>query len=162
MTSSNPPFAVAAGDGPSMQTPTDDRMTVKAHSGNTSGLLTVLELENEPKHGPALHIHRREDEVWYVLEGQFRFLVGDEHYRLSKGGMAFGPRGTPHCFQNIGDGPGRLLIICTPAGVERFFEEFAARGASSPRATDPEYLVEIGHAHGVDFIGPPLALSHPL
>ncbi len=161
MTHSIPPFAVAAGDGPSMQTPTDDRVTIKGHSGNTSGLLTVLELENESMHGPALHVHQREDELWYVLEGKFRFMVGDEHYRLSKGGMAFGPRGTPHCFQNIGDGPGRLLIICTPAGVERFFEAFAAR-RSSPGPTDPEYLAEIGHVHGVDFIGPPLALSHPL
>jgi hypothetical protein len=40
--------------------------------------------------------------------------------------MAFGPRGTPHCFQNIGDNPGRLLVITTPSGLERFFEQFAA------------------------------------
>lgn len=162
MTSSISPFAVAAGDGPSMPTPTADRVTVKGRSDNTNGLLTVLELETEPMRGPALHVHQREDEIWYVLEGKFRFMAGDEHYRLSKGGMAFGPRGTPHCFQNIGDGPGRLLIICTPAGVERFFEAFAARTSSAPGPTDPEVLAGIGHVYGVEFIGPPLALSHPL
>ena len=55
-----------------------------------------------------------------------------------------------------------MLIICTPAGIERFFEAFAARRSSSPDPTDPENLAEIGHLYGVDFIGPPLALSHPL
>jgi mannose-6-phosphate isomerase-like protein (cupin superfamily) len=145
-----------------MLTPTDDRVTIKGHSSNARGVLTVLELENTPMHGPASHVHHREDEIWYVLEGEFRFMVGDEHYRLSKGGMAFGPRDTPHCFQNIGGGPGRLLIICTPAGVERFFQEFAAKKSSSPVPTDPGFLAEIGHGYGVDFVGPPLAVSHPL
>ena len=45
--------------------------------------------------------------------------------RASTGGMAFGPRGTPHCFQNIGDASGRLLVITTPSGLERFFEQSA-------------------------------------
>ena len=55
-----------------------------------------------------------------------------------------------------------LAACCTPAGVERFFEAFAAGRSSSPGPTHPDYLAEIGHAHGVDFVGPPLALSHPL
>lgn len=162
MTSSIPPFAVAAGEGPSVLTPTDDRVTIKGRSSHTGGLLTVLEVETEPLRGPAVHVHHREDEIWYVLEGTFRFMAGEEHYRLSKGGMAFGPRGTPHCFQNIGDRPGRLLIICTPAWIERFFEAFAVGRSPSPGPTDPEYLAEIGTGCGLDFIGPPLALSHPL
>lgn len=155
-------FAVAAGDGPSMQTPTDDLLTIKANAGNTNNLLTILELQNEPMHGPPMHVHHREEEVWYVLDGEFRFMVGDEHYRLSTGGMAFGPRDIPHCFQNIGDGPGRLLLVCTPAGVEGFFEEFAEKRSSLPSPASAEFLSELGHGYGVDFIGPPLAISHPL
>ena len=56
-----------------------------------------------PKQGPALHTHLREDELWYVIEGDFRFKAGDAMLRASTGGMAFGPRGMPHAFQNIGD-----------------------------------------------------------
>lgn len=60
-----------------------------------------------------------------MIEGDFWFKAGDAMLRASTGGMAFGPRGTPHCFQNIGDTPGRLLVITTPSGLERFFEQFA-------------------------------------
>jgi mannose-6-phosphate isomerase-like protein (cupin superfamily) len=68
-------------------------VTIKAQTRNTNGSLTVLEFVHPPKAGPALHLHFREDEVWYVLEGDYRFKVGDAMFRLSEGGMAFGPRG---------------------------------------------------------------------
>ena len=89
-------------------TPTGDTVLIKATTAQTNGSLTVLELLIGPKQGPALHTHLREDELWYVIEGDFRFKAGDAMLRASTGGMAFGPRGTPHCFQNIGDTAGRL------------------------------------------------------
>ena len=156
------PFVAAAGDGPSMRTPTDDWLTIKADSGNTGSVLAIMELQSEPMNGPALHIHHREGEVWYILEGDFRFMIGTERFRLSTGGMAYGPRDTPHCFQNIGDEPGRLLAIYTPAGAERLFEEFAAKRSSLPDPADPAFLTELAHGYGIDFVGPPLAVSHPL
>jgi quercetin dioxygenase-like cupin family protein len=67
----------------------------------TNGSLTVLELVIGPKQGPALHTHLREDELWYVLDGDFRFKTGGAMFRVSTGGMAFGPRGTPHAFQAL-------------------------------------------------------------
>ena len=147
------PFAVLAGDGISMVTPTGGSVTVKAHTGNTSGSMTVLEFVIPPMDGPALHVHLREDELWYVVDGDFRFKADDAMFRMSTGGMAFGPRGTPHCFQNIGATPGRLLVIATPSGVERFFEEFA----ELPGPVTPEQLAAIAHANWVKFVGPPLA-----
>jgi mannose-6-phosphate isomerase-like protein (cupin superfamily) len=83
-----------------------DVVTIKAATGQTNGSLTVLELLIGPKQGPALHTHLREDELWYVIDGDFRFKAGGAMLRTSTGGMAFGPRGTPHAFQNIGDTPG--------------------------------------------------------
>jgi mannose-6-phosphate isomerase-like protein (cupin superfamily) len=152
------PFAVEPGAGPVLETPTGDAITVKADTRSTNGSLTVLELLVAPGSGPAQHIHLREDEVWWVLEGDFRFKAGDAMFRASTGGMAFGPRGVPHNFQNIGDAPGRLLIITSPSGVERFFEQFAAL----PSPTDADALAAVGHANWVEFIGPPLAVSDPL
>jgi len=153
------PFAVQSGEGRPLQTPTGDSVTIKADTHTTNGSLTVLELVIGPKMGPALHKHLREDELWYVLEGDFRFKAGDAMLHASAGGMAFGPRGTPHCFQNIGDAPGRLLVITTPSGLERFFEEFAER---LPGPADPEMLAAVGHANWVEFVGPPVGISDPL
>jgi mannose-6-phosphate isomerase-like protein (cupin superfamily) len=158
MLNSTAPFAVQPGEGPVLETPTGDAITVKADTRSTNGSLTVLELLVAPKSGPALHIHVREDEVWWVLEGDFRFKAGDTLLRASTGGMAFGPRGLPHNFQNVGDAPGRLLIITSPSGVERFFEQFAAL----PGPGDANALAAVGHANWIEFIGPPLAVSDPL
>jgi hypothetical protein len=79
--------------------------------------------------------------------------------RASTGGMAFGPRGVPHAFQNVGDTPGRLLVITTPSGLERFFEEFAAL---LPGPAGPEALAAVGMANWIEFSGPPLGDSDPL
>jgi mannose-6-phosphate isomerase-like protein (cupin superfamily) len=153
------PFAVQAGEGVALETPTGDVITIKAATRQTNGSLTVMELLFGPKKGPALHTHLREDELWYVIEGDFRFKAGDVMLRVSAGGMAFGPRGTPHSFQNIGDTPGRLLVITTPSGLERFFEEFAAL---LPGPVSPETLTAVAHTNWLEFVGPPVAVSDPL
>ena len=147
------------GEGTALRTPTGDIITIKAATSQTNGSLTVMEVLIGPKQGPVLHTHLREDELWYVVEGDFRFKAGDAMFHVSTGGMAFGPRGTPHCFQNVGDTPGRLLAVTTPSGVERFFEQFAAL---LPGPVSPEAMAAIGHANWVDIVGPPIAISDPL
>jgi len=153
------PFAVQSGGGPVLTTPTGDRVITKADTAATNGSLTVLEFLVAPKSGPALHTHLREDEVWYVVEGEFRFKAGDLMLHASTGGLAFGPRGTPHCFQNIGDALGRLLVITAPSGLERFFEQFAEL---PPGQAGAEQLAAVGHANWIEFVGPPAAVSDPL
>jgi mannose-6-phosphate isomerase-like protein (cupin superfamily) len=152
------PFAVQPGEGVALETPTGDTVTIKATTRQTSGSLTVLELLIGPKQGPALHTHLREDELWYVVDGDFRFKAGGAMLRVSTGGMAFGPRGTPHAFQNIGDAPGRLLVITTPSGLERFFEEFAA---TLPGPAGPETLAAVARASWLEFTGPPVGVTDP-
>jgi mannose-6-phosphate isomerase-like protein (cupin superfamily) len=85
------PFAVQFGEGTALQTPGGGVVTIKAATRATNGSLTVLEFLIGPKNGPALHTHLREDELWYVIEGDFRFKAGDAMLRASTGGMAFGP-----------------------------------------------------------------------
>ena len=153
------PFAVQAGEGAVLESPTGDAITIKAATGQTSGSLTVMELVISPQKGPALHTHLREDELWYVIDGDFRFKAGDAMLRASTGGMAFGPRGTPHAFQNIGETLGRLLVITTPSGLGRFFEEFAAL---PPGSAGPEALTAVGQANWLEFTGPPIGFSDPI
>ena len=153
------PFAVLPGEGTSLPIPFGGSVTVKTQTTNTNGSLTVLEFVHPPKAGPAVHLHSREDEVWYVLEGDYRFKVGDAMFRVSEGGMAFGPRGAPDGFQNIGDSAGRLLVIATPFGLERFFEQCAEL---LPGGLDMEALAAIAEANWSTTIGPPLGVSDPL
>ena len=110
------PFAVQAREGTALKTPIGDEVTIKATTRPTNGSLTVLELVIGPKKGPALHTHLREDELWYVLEGDFRFKAGGAMLRASTGGMAFGPRGTAHAFQNVGDTPDGCWSSPRPRG----------------------------------------------
>lgn len=159
MSASLAPFAVQSGEGTRLETPTGDWVTIKAHTRNTNGSMSVLEITSEPRSGPALHIHLREDELWWVLEGEYRFKAGGDVFEVTTGGMAFGPRGIPHAFQNVGDTPGRLLVITTPSGVERFFEQFAEL---LPGPVDRNKLADVALTNWIEFVGPPLAVSDPI
>jgi len=159
MSTSLSPFAAQAGEPTRLETPTGDSAYVMTGTKNTHGSLTVMELVISPMNGPALHTHLREDEVWFVLEGKFRFKAGDESFWVSEGGLAFGPRGTPHNFQNVGDAPARLLVITAPSGAERLFEDYADL---LPGPVDSETLADVVRANWIEFVGPQLNVSDPL
>lgn len=153
------PFARQPQHGRSFTAPTGDAVTVLAGEVETSQAMSVQEIVVAPLNGPRLHRHSREDELWYVLDGDFRFKAGGRMLHASTGGMAYGPRGIAHCFQNVGAQPGRLLVVTAPAGLDRFFEDWEARGA------DPNDLAawnEVGAPYGLEFVGPPLKVSDPL
>jgi mannose-6-phosphate isomerase-like protein (cupin superfamily) len=84
---------------------------------------SVAELVAEPGFAPTPHIHRLHEELFYVLEGTFDFLVGDETMRLGPGSFVEVPPGTVHDFCNVGPGVARLLGITTPGGLDSYFEE---------------------------------------
>jgi len=78
--------------------------------------------------GPPLH-HHGFDETFYVLEGEFTFQLEDELFTRKGGELAFAPRGVPHTFANLSGAEARTLIVCTPAGFERYFDAMPARAA---------------------------------
>lgn len=96
-------------------------MNVKLSSAESGGELTVIEDLIPPKSGPPLHVHGRENETYYVLEGEFEFTCGDDVVRGGTGTFVHAPRGIPHRYYNVADTPGRLLFSFTPAGIEGFF-----------------------------------------
>jgi quercetin dioxygenase-like cupin family protein len=75
--------------------------------------------------GPPLHKHDF-DEMFYVLEGELTFEVAGERMTAGTGELAFAPRGVPHTFANLSDRPARMVLVCTPAGFERYFARMAA------------------------------------
>jgi quercetin dioxygenase-like cupin family protein len=78
--------------------------------------------------GPPLH-HHDFDETFYVLEGELTFQLEDEIFTRKRGELAFAPRNVPHTFANLSGADARTLIICTPAGFERYFDRMAAERA---------------------------------
>jgi mannose-6-phosphate isomerase-like protein (cupin superfamily) len=150
-----PPTTVGPTEGTPFILPTRGHGLVKLAAADSGGLLSAFELVLEPGEGPGEHVHSREHELWYVLDGEFDFLLGDKLIRQPTGGLAFGPRGTPHTFQNVGAARGRLLVITARAGLESFFLEYDRR-ADGPY--DTEALAAAAEAGGLDFVGPPLRL----
>jgi hypothetical protein len=79
-----------------------------------------------PGGGPPPHIHHREDETFQILEGEYEWTVGGKTFVAKKGATIFAPRGIPHTHRYLGQTPGRLMCVITPAGFEGFFEEIGA------------------------------------
>ena len=99
---------------------------VLLRSEQTGGALSLIESAAPAGFGgPTLH-HHGFDETFYVMEGQLTFQLRDELLTVGAGRLAFAPRGVAHTFANLSDGPARYLIVCTPAGFERYFARMAA------------------------------------
>lgn len=134
-TPTNTGHAVAAGEGERIWI-VGDTMTLKATGESTGASLVLLENLTAPGGGPPPHIHTREDEFFYVLDGTFELRIGDELHALGAGGFAYVPRGTVHNFRNTADTPSRLLVGFTPAGMDRFFRD-AGRPATDDGPAPP-------------------------
>ena len=100
-----------------------DTMTFKATGATTGGKLLLFENLTTPGGGPPPHVHTREDEFFFVLDGMFEIRVGDELHTLGAGGYAYVPRGAVHNFRNVAETASRILVGFTPAGMEGFFRE---------------------------------------
>jgi len=120
------------------------------------GGLSVFEDRNEPGAGPPLHVHHDAEEVFHILDGDYRFQCGEEVIEAGRGDVVVVPRGTPHTYLNVGVGAGRLLAAMRPGGFEGFFREVAACKLQPPG--DMAAIVEIGARYRIEFLGPnPLA-----
>ena len=115
-------YSVPAGEGERIWI-VGDTMTFKATGDTTAGQLLLFENLTAPGGGPPPHIHTREDEFFYVIDGTFEIRIGDELHAVGPGGSAFVRRGTVHNFRNTGASPARILVGFTPAGIEGFFRE---------------------------------------
>jgi mannose-6-phosphate isomerase-like protein (cupin superfamily) len=118
-----PPFAVPR-DGGERLVFGETTMIVRAAAETTGGSFTLLE-EVPPLLDTSSHVHSREDEMYYVVEGDHVFVCGEKEFQAGPGGLVFLPRGVPHAHRRLVPGVGRLLCILTPAGLEGFFRVLA-------------------------------------
>jgi len=139
------------------------RMTVLGTAEATAGALGLIEAVIPPGFSPPLHVHSREDEPMYVIEGRVTFQVGDQRFEAGPGSFVFLPRDVPHSFVVEGDVPARILELTLPGGMERFHVEGGrpaeGPGLPPPAAPDLAALDQLTARYGLRQIGPPMSPS---
>ena len=141
--------------------------TCKIPSRRTGGAYALFEVTTQPGAGPPPHVQHREDESFYVLEGEYEFLIGGETLRVGAGSHLYVPKGTLHMHKNVGEGVGMMLLTQTPGGLyERFFEEVGkpADGDAGPLVfedhPDARRIIALAAQYGIE-IPPPIAEETP-
>ena len=136
-------------------------ITLIATAEQTGGSIGVFEGISPPGDGPPRHIHYSSDELFYILEGEFLFLVGERQESVPAGAYVFVPRGTVHAFKAVGTERGRLLMAFMPGGPERLVEEFVklsteGEGVNRSTAQQNKMFAELNEKYDTEFVGPPL------
>lgn len=126
---------------------------VKISAKDTDGLLTVLEYEGFEKEGPPLHVHYSQDEVFYIVEGEYLVQVGDEQKTLQVGDTIFLPRNVPHTWRQLSE-KGKMFYLLQPAGK---YEDFFKKLDALKRPPTAEEAQTFALESDMKFVGPPLA-----
>ena len=118
-----------------------DLLTLKL----TGEALSVTELTAFPQNGPPPHIHLREDESFWVLDGEFSVLLGERTLTAGPGALVHIPKGTLHTYKNTGSTPGRMIVMLTPGGFEKLWEELGepATQLTIPPPVDPVVIQKL-------------------
>ena len=148
------------GEGPAFSA-VGDVYRILATGDQTCGVYALCEARVLPGGGPPPHIHHREDESFFVLEGEIAFQLAGKTVVAKAGAFIQGPRGIPHAFKNESSAPARMLIHVSPPGFEQFLAEFATPVPSfdSPPTpvtpADIQKLLAVAPAYGIEILPPP-------
>jgi mannose-6-phosphate isomerase-like protein (cupin superfamily) len=130
-----------------------DVLTVMLAGEQTGQTLTVMSDTTPPGGGPPPHVHSKEDELFLVVEGRVSFFVQDRWTEVGPRAPVYLPRGTAHCYRNVGTKPSRQWILTTPSGFERGFARCAAE-FSRAGGPDMNRIVAILRDHGIELVEP--------
>ena len=124
---------------------------VRVHAGgdDTDGRYGLVENLAPPGHQPPPHVHRNEDEGFYVLGGELTLYLPGDSVTLRAGEFFLAPRGVPHTYE-VAECGARVLVSSTPSGFERFVTEVAAL-----EQVDPATLTAVAARHDIEILGPP-------
>ena len=142
------PKVLAPGEGKAVMV-LGDAISFKMTGEETGGAYCILEVVSPPEGGPPRHVHSREDEAFYILEGSFEFQVDGRKIAAGAGSFVFGPRDVPHTFKNVGSAPGKMLLVVQPAGIEKFFEQISLLPPGPP---DFAKIAALAGEYGIAFV----------
>ncbi len=145
---------LAPGEGLRLQSGPGRDLIFKVTGEDTGGAFDYFIVEVAPKGGPPLHVHRKQEETIQVVKGRFKIRIGDGIFYLEEGGFAYLPSKIPHAFLNLTDQPGEIIVVYTPGGGHKFYEELGplTRGASP----DPRVVSQLFEKYDMSVLGPPL------
>lgn len=130
-----------------------DNQRILLTGQNTAGSYSLIENYNSPGVSIPLHLHRNEDETFYIVSGEVDFQINDEIVRATAGTTVYLPRNTPHSFTIVGSESAKMLMMLIPAGLEKYFEELSQLPSEEP--PDMEKVIEISTRYGIEFLSPP-------
>jgi quercetin dioxygenase-like cupin family protein len=149
---------------PTLRTPAEGRTIAVvgdvyrflATDDDTNGKYAIWEATVPPGGGPPTHVHSREEEGFYILEGEITLQVGEKRLVVTAGMFANMPVGTPHSFKNESDRPAKMLISVAPAGLEQMFFEVGVsvpQGATTalpPTKEEIEKMLAVALKYGIE------------
>ncbi len=152
-------FVLQPGEGRSVWS-LGGRFTIKLDGDRTDKRFSLIEALAFRATEPPLHVHHKEDEAWYVLEGQMTFYVAGAVFKAPTGAFVFGPRGVPHTF-TVDVEPTRVLVFASPGGFEKFALDLGHPATNNVPPTGlsipgPEVLGPVAERYGIEVVGPPI------
>ena len=145
--------ALAAGEGMKLQSGPGRDLIFKVTGDDTDGAFDFFTVDVAPMSGPPLHVHHTQEEAIFILKGRYKVRVGDEVFRCDEGGFAYMPKQVPHAFFNLTDEVGQIIVVYTPGGGQKFYEEF---GPTARSGADRATLAAVFAKHGMTLLGPPM------
>lgn len=139
------------------------RIATKVTGAESGGSFAQIESIDPRGTATPLHLHRNEEESFYVIEGELTVLVDDDRLELSAGDFALVPRGVPHAYVVRSD-LARMLVTFSPSGFEQAFVDLGVAVAASPEPPvetvipSPEEIVAAFAPYGCEILGPPPVL----
>jgi mannose-6-phosphate isomerase-like protein (cupin superfamily) len=123
-----------------------DMLVTQEMTGGASA--TLLET-SPPGGGPPPHVHQNEDETFFVVEGEYEFLVDGEWVKAGSGDAFYRGRGTVHTFRNCGQTTGKVLIFVEPGGFQSYLEKISPLSVPA----DLGKIIEVSNRYGITFPG---------
>jgi quercetin dioxygenase-like cupin family protein len=146
---------LAPGEGLRLQSGPGRDLIFKVTGEDTGGAFDYFIVEVAPHGGPPLHVHHNQEETIHVLKGRYKVRIGDEIFYLPEGGFAYLPSRVPHAFLNLTDEPGEIVVVYTPGGGHKFYEELGP--ISRDAHPDRQVIGALFEKYDMALLGPPLS-----
>src|SRR3989337_2694075 len=148
-------IVLAEGEGLRLQSGPGRDLVFKVTGDDTGGAFDYFVVEVAPRGGPPLHVHHRQEETIHVLKGRYKVRIGDSIFHCDPGGFAYLPSTVPHAVLNLTDEPGEIIVVYTPGGGHKFYEEFGPISRSG--RPDPKAIGALFPEGDMTLLGPPLS-----
>lgn len=127
----------------------------KVTGEDTGGAFDYFIVEVAPHGGPPLHVHHNQEETIHVVKGHFKIRIGDAIVYCKEGGFAYLPSKIPHAFLNLTDEQGEIIVVYTPGGGHKFYEELGPLTRNG--SPDQKVVAQLFAKYKMTLLGPPLS-----